>query len=120
MTQPPAANPALTAVLRASLALEEGREPGASNPLSEASPESLDDLFDAINSKLVAGLPESITEADITPVVGALRARRLRFLQEQERKTSAGAGSGGPRRSGVGSKPPTAARAVLDAADLDI
>jgi len=108
------ANPALTAVLHASLALEEGRASGAPLPLSEADPQSLDDLFDAVNAKLVAGMPESITDADIIPVVAALRAQRLKFLQDQDRKASAG-----PRRSGAGEKRPTV-KQVLDAADIDI
>jgi hypothetical protein len=55
------------------------------SPLSEAQPESLDLLFERINEKLVAGLPEAITDADMLPVVNALRADRLRFIQAQDK-----------------------------------
>lgn len=55
------------------------------SPLAEADPNSLDILFERINSKLCLGLPELITDDDLMPVVLALREARKKFLVEQDR-----------------------------------
>ena len=55
------------------------------SPLAEADPNSLDLLFERINSKLCLGLPELITDDDLMPVVLALREARKKFLIEQDR-----------------------------------
>lgn len=55
------------------------------SPLAEADPNSIDLLFERINSKLVQGLPDLITDDDLMPVVLALREARKKFLVEQDR-----------------------------------
>ncbi len=106
----------LNAPLRASLALVEGRTEGASNPLREADPASMEELYDRINAKLAAGMPEAITDDDLLPVVNDLIAQRARWQREQTTRAAAG-----PRRSGRGAATPSAAaKTLLDACDLDI
>lgn len=55
------------------------------SPLSEVESTSLDELFDRVNQKLISGLPESITDADLQPLVDTLRARRLTFIADQQK-----------------------------------
>lgn len=55
------------------------------SPLAEAEVLSLDTLFDRINDKLIAGMPETITSDDTTPIVNVLREQRLKFLAEQDK-----------------------------------
>jgi hypothetical protein len=55
------------------------------SPLLETDPLSLDELFDRVNSKLAAGLPEAIAEADLDKIVAKLRAQRERYVLEGER-----------------------------------
>ena len=58
------------------------------SPLSEADPHSLDELFERINQKLISGMPESITDDDLKPVIIALRAQRVKHLQDQATKAA--------------------------------
>lgn len=71
----------LTQALRDSLAIEDGQ-----SPLAEASPASLDELYDRINRKLVQGLVLDIHDGDILAIVTDLRSQRLRWVQEQARQ----------------------------------
>lgn len=70
----------LTQAMRDSLAIEEGQ-----SPLAEASPQSLDELYDRINRKLAQGLVLDIYDGDIQALTADLRAQRLRWVQEQQR-----------------------------------
>lgn len=70
----------LTQAMRDSLAIEEGQ-----SPLAEASPQSLDELYDRINRKLAQGLVLDIYDGDIQAITADLRAQRLRWMQEQQR-----------------------------------
>lgn len=56
--------------------------PGTS-PLLEADPTSLDELWDRIDKKLVAGLPQEITDHDYLAVATRLRAQRDKYIQQQ-------------------------------------
>jgi hypothetical protein len=76
----PGPSPLLTQALRDSLAIEEGQ-----SPLAEANPASLDELYDRINRKLVQGLVLDIHDGDILAIVADLRAKRLQWVQEQQR-----------------------------------
>jgi len=55
------------------------------SPLKEADPQALQILFDRVNDKLVTGVPESITDEDIMPLVKIFRDDRKVFLSEQDR-----------------------------------
>ena len=59
------------------------------SPLAEANALSLDVLFDRVNNKLIAGLPEAITDDEINPVTLVLRKQRLEFLSEQDKQGKA-------------------------------
>ena len=60
------------------------------SPLAEADPTSLDELFDRVNDKLDAGLPETITDEDLIPLVRRLQLDRLRHLEMEEVKRAGG------------------------------
>lgn len=53
------------------------------SPLSEAKPDSLDELFSRIDKNLVLGMPDEIKEDDIEKVVDYYRALRVKFVQDQ-------------------------------------
>jgi hypothetical protein len=53
------------------------------SPLSEAKPDSLDELFSRIDRNLVLGMPEAVTEKDIDRVVDYYRELRVKFVQDQ-------------------------------------
>jgi hypothetical protein len=53
------------------------------SPLSEAKPDSLDELFSRIDRNLVLGMPEAVTETDINRVVDYYRELRVKFVQDQ-------------------------------------
>ena len=53
------------------------------SPLSEAKPDSLDELFSRIDRNLVLGMPHEITETDISRVVDYYRELRVKFVQDQ-------------------------------------
>ena len=55
------------------------------SPLSEAQPDSFQELFERINEKLAMGLPEQIDISDIAKMVDVLRNQRKVFLSEQDR-----------------------------------
>lgn len=55
------------------------------SPLSEVDPNSINDLFERVNNKLVMGMPEAITDEDIMPLVNTLLSQRKTFLSEQDR-----------------------------------
>lgn len=55
----------------------------STSPLTEADPESLDELFSRIDKKLVLGLPKEITDQDIQRVVDYYTFERIRFVQDQ-------------------------------------
>ena len=57
----------------------------APSPLTEADPLSLDELFNRVNDKLIAGLPESISTDETAPLVKILREKRVTFLSEQDK-----------------------------------
>ena len=57
----------------------------ADSPLKEADPNSLQILFDRVNDKLIAGVPEAITDDDIMPIVKIFREDRKIFLSEQDK-----------------------------------
>lgn len=58
----------------------------ATSPLNEVEVESVDELFDRVNDKLIAGVPETITADDIRPLVLRLRAQREKFVHDQNNK----------------------------------
>jgi hypothetical protein len=51
-------------------------------PTTIPDPASIEILFDRINQKLLDGVPESITDEDLEPVVAILRQKRLEFLAD--------------------------------------
>ena len=53
------------------------------SPLSEADPESLDELFSRIDKNLILGMPEEIKEKDISRVVEYYHTLRSKFVQDQ-------------------------------------
>lgn len=59
--------------------------PAPTSPLTEADPLSLDELFNRVNDKLIAGLPEAISVDDTAPLVKILREKRVTFLSEQDK-----------------------------------
>lgn len=69
------------------------------SPLSEADPESLDELFRRIDLKLAKGMPREITDVEIDRVVDYLRKQRVRFVEEQAQniKPTRAAGAKKPR-----------------------
>ena len=85
MTSTPApVHPTLAAMLRASEKLErEGQ-----SPLAEVDPHSLDEFWQRINSKLITGMPEAITDddRDIMAMTLRLRAERMEWTDKSERK----------------------------------
>lgn len=93
-------------------ALQASLEAMDSNPLAEADPFSLEEQFDRINAKLAAGMPEAIDEADLLAVVLRLRAARLHFNQEDQRKPPRST-KGTPRRA------PKAAAELLADVSID-
>jgi hypothetical protein len=56
--------------------------PGTS-PLLEVDATSLDELWHRIDKKLVAGLPQEISDHDYLAVATRLRAQRDRYIQQQ-------------------------------------
>jgi hypothetical protein len=60
------------------------------SPLKEADPLSLDILFERINQKLAAGLPEQITDDELFPVVLALRKQRSLKIEKDLQKLADG------------------------------
>jgi hypothetical protein len=85
----------------------------ADSPLNEVDPTSLDELFDRVNEKLIAGLPESITADDIRPLVVRLRAQREKFVSEEMRKADAKAANPGGTRK-------RKATSIAEALDVDV
>lgn len=87
-------DPNLTAALKLSLAaVNDGpsREPpdfATDSPLREVLPTSLAELTDRVNQKLVAGLPEEITDELLDRYVDLWRAEALRWRQEEEIKAA--------------------------------
>jgi hypothetical protein len=67
------------------------------SPLSEAKPDSLDELFSRIDRNLVLGMPEAVTEKDIDRVVDYYRELRVKFVQDQANFVKPG-----KRNSGTG------------------
>lgn len=55
----------------------------SNSPLLEANSESLDELFTRIDKKLILGLPQEITDSDISRVVAYYRKERERFIVDQ-------------------------------------
>lgn len=84
--------------------------PAAQSPLTEVDPTSLDLLFDRVNQKLISGLPEAITDADLQPLVDTLRAKRLIFIAEQQKLPA-------PRGRVVKKAPATSVADALSAID---
>jgi len=60
-------------------------EPVTISPLAEASPESLDVLFERVNAKLIEGVPEALTDGEIAPLVDELKRMRIKFLADQDK-----------------------------------
>ena len=87
------------------LASEPNSKPNSdlqTSPLSEAEPESLDELFSRIDSKLVLGIPKEITEDDISRVVDYYRDLRVKFVQDQANFVKPGrASSGKPTKKSI-------------------
>lgn len=79
--------------------------PATVSPLAEADPLSLDELFNRVNRKLILGVPERLTNADVDPMCAMLRAKRMEFLSEQDRL---GRAPTAPRKA----KPKSVAEAV--------
>lgn len=84
------------------------------SPINEADPYSIDEQFDRINNKLAAGMPETITEADLLPVVNRLRAQRHHFSQETEKRAEA------RRKGGTKKTRTTPAKSIAEALTLDM
>lgn len=88
----PAANPNLTAALRASLTLIENQEktPTIANtepepsPLLEATPDSVDELLDRINNHLIEG--KVLSDETLMEAVNLYRSQAYKYAQEQETK----------------------------------
>lgn len=59
------------------------------SPLLEADPNSLQELFDRVNLKLAAGLPEEITDDMLEPMVLRLRKQRQDYILNGETKPKA-------------------------------
>lgn len=55
----------------------------APSPLTEVDEFSLDELWFRIDRKLVAGLPQDITDPDIDAITTRLRAARDKFVQSE-------------------------------------
>jgi hypothetical protein len=82
----------------------------ADSPLNEVDEASLDELFDRINRKLIEGMPETITDADLLPIVKRLRAQRVKFALDQASKAAAG----------LRKAKPTSIKQALTADEMDI
>lgn len=82
------------------------------SPLAEAEALSLDTLFDRVNNKLIAGMPEAVTDDEINPVTLVLRKQRLEFLSEQDKQMKAPTA---PRR-----RKPTSVAEELAGKEVDI
>lgn len=100
-------NDNLTSALRASLSLVEDNP---TSPLSEATPDSVDELLDRINSAMAEGLPEKITDETLRKVIDLYRAQAYRFQQDEENK---------PRRAAPGTKTPKP-KPLAEIIDLDL
>jgi hypothetical protein len=53
------------------------------SPLAEADPFSLDDFWDRIDRKLVAGLPQDVMDSDIDAATARLRSARDKYMMDQ-------------------------------------
>lgn len=87
------------------------------SPLAEVDPTSLDELFDRVNSKLISGLPELITEDDLFPVCKVLREARVKFLQEQDKL---GKAPPAPRKTKPRSVKEVMAEQAMDTTTVDL
>lgn len=75
----------LTAALQGTLDIL-NESPEAESPLAEATPDSIDLLFERINQNLAEGLPEKISDSDLLRVVQIYRAQALKWSQDEEIK----------------------------------
>jgi hypothetical protein len=76
------------------------------SPLLEATPDSVDELLDRVNSCFVEGLPEKVTDSDLLRLVEIYRSQALRWTQEEEIKKTK------TKRA--------ASRAPVEAVDIDL
>jgi len=72
-------DPNLTGALKGALELLE-----TDSPLSEATPDSVDELLDRINQHMADGMPERVTDADLELAVNVFRAQAFRWAQEEQ------------------------------------
>jgi len=77
-------NENLTAALQGTLNMlnEQG------SPLAEATPDSVNELLDRVNSAFAEGLPERLTDATLLRLIQIYRAEALRWQQDEQKKTT--------------------------------
>lgn len=110
MTTP--VHPTLAAMLRASEKLEQG----GLSPLAEVDPHALDEFWNRINSKLIEGMPEAITndDLDIMAMTLRLRAERMEWTDKSEKKRTTRAKNAAEKKAPGPSAEQIAAAVPLD------
>jgi len=60
------------------------------SPLTEATPDSVDELLDLMNRSMVAGMPEAITDDKLVKLIAAYRRQAENWLIQEAEKRAAG------------------------------